>query len=150
MDDVFGEILYIIIMLAIFIFSAFRKKKVAGGNMPEEKEFNPMEEIFTPFEDLIEEPEEEPKPPKEEATLSSAPNTIENYPFVKEDYVFTSNTSPEDIRRQRKNKKSKRQTVLRSEEENLKFDELSDEHLLKNFDLRKAVIYSEILKRPEY
>ena len=151
MDDNFGEIIYIIVMVAIFIFSALKKKKAPGENIPEKEVPNPMDEIFSPFEELLN-PEKEDESPKTERSqpTHSVNEAIKNYPFIKEDYVFTANTSPEDIRRKRKNKSSSRQAVLKSDDGQPVNQATSAEHPFKRFDLKKAVIYSEILKRPDY
>ncbi|MGQ1890187.1 hypothetical protein ACT29H_07065 [Thermophagus sp. OGC60D27] len=158
MDDSFGEIIYIIVMLAIFIFSAFKKKKATGDNIPQSEVPHPMDEVFSPFDELLETENIDPprvEPPKEEETVPPAHATrssVKDYPFVKKDYVFTSNTSPEDLRRQRKNKTSyHRQTHLKSEEDlPISEGDPTASHPFRNFDLRKAVVYSEILKRPDY
>jgi len=153
MDDIFGEIIYIVVMLAIFIFSALKKKKAAGSDMPEREVENPMDEVFSPFKEIFE--DEELESPRRETVPPSKPKaetreTLKDAPFVKEDYVFTSNTAPGDARRQRKNKTPGRQTVLKSDYDLPATDETAPQHPLEWFDLRKAVIYSEILKRPDY
>ncbi|PWE00974.1 hypothetical protein [Marinilabilia rubra] len=155
MDGISGEIIYIIIMLVIFIFSALKKKKGRGGEMPEpDREVeNPMDEVFSPFKEIFgddEEEEEKPQPAPVAREFKNGRKDFKDAPFVKEDYVFTSNTSPGDARRQRKNKTPGRQTVLKSEESMPNESEQTDSGLHEWFDLRKAVIHSEILKRPDY
>lgn len=155
MDDIFGEIIYIIVMLVIFIFTALKKKKGREGEMtePEREVENPMDEVFSPFKEIFGDDDEEEYEPQPSPTVEGAGRgrtDLKDAPFVKEDYVFTSNTAPGDARRQRKNKKPGRQTFLKSEELlPLEYEE-TDAGLHEWFDLRKAVIYSEILKRPDY
>ncbi|WP_462318966.1 hypothetical protein [Marinilabilia sp.] len=153
MDDIFGEIIYIIIMLAIFIFSALKKKKGREGESaePEREVENPMDEVFSPFKEIFgDDDEEEYKPQPAPVKNEREGKNLKDAPFVKEDYVFTSNTAPGDARRQRKNKTPGRQTILKSEESLPNEYEETDAGLHDWFDLRKAVIYSEVLKRPDY
>jgi len=157
MDD-FGEIIYIIIMVVIFIFSALKSKKGKRGDapLPESDSGSPMDEVFSPFKDIFDDEEEEFRreepertSPPEPAYEASGRKDLKDAPFVKEDYVFTANTSPGDARRQRKNKAPGRKTQLQSENDMAYADKTGTE-LVEWFDLRQAVIHSEILKRPEY
>ncbi|MFW5754009.1 MAG: hypothetical protein ACOCV9_04330 [Marinilabiliaceae bacterium] len=159
MDDIFGGIVYIVIMLAIFIFSAFRKKKEGDENVPDPEggRENPMDEVFQPFKDVFSDEEEEEVPYEKQPARTSSPKSRSKYfgrtdldgaPFVKDDYVFTSETSPGDKRRQRKNQKPGQQTSLRSETDQP--EKLHSGGPPEWFDLQKAVIFSEILKRPDY
>ncbi|MFW5890066.1 MAG: hypothetical protein ACOCTO_01605 [Marinilabiliaceae bacterium] len=159
MDDIFGGIVYIVIMLAIFIFSAFRKKKEGDENVPapEGGRENPMDEVFQPFKDVFSDEEEDEVSPEKQPAKTSSSRRGPQYsgrtdshgePFVKEDYVFTSETSPGDKRRQRKNQKPGQQTSLRSETDQP--EKLHSGGPPEWFDLQKAVIFSEILKRPDY
>lgn len=162
MDDIFGEIFYIIILLVIFIFSAFKKKKPQEDDMsvPGGEAENPMDEVFSPFKDVFgdeDEEEEEKEEAKKSREAAGTPvkgssgrgrKNLEGAPFVKEDYVFTSETSPGDKRRQRKNQAPGRQTSLRSEQDQP--EEHWSDRGVEWFDLKQAVIFSEILKRPDY
>jgi hypothetical protein len=146
----------ILIMVALFVISALKKKQVPGGDdapAPKKARGNPMDdEIYSPFKGVFDDDEEA----KEQEVVTS--ETIDNNEardfkraaFVKDDYVFTANTSPGDKRRQRKNKTPGRQANLKSQETKpYDLPDLTD-HPLEWFDLRKAVIYSEILKRRDY
>jgi hypothetical protein len=142
-------------MLAIFIFSALKKKKKGRENEipePEREMKNPMDEVFSPFKDIF--GDEEAKKKKESAVTPSSPEnrkeSLRETPFVKQDYVFTSNTLPGDARRQRKNKAPGRQSFLKIEETGSFEGEEAYSEEEEWFDLRKAVIFSEILKRPDY
>ena len=160
MDDVIGGIVYIVIMLAIFIFSAFRKKKEGSENMPAPEEGgreNPMDEVFQPFKDVFSDEEEDEVAPEKQPAKTTSTGSGSEYsgrtdshgtPFVKDDYVFTSRTSPGDKRRQRINQKPGQQTSLKSEEDQPEMQQSGGAP--DWFDLRKAVIFSEILKRPDY
>ncbi|MGM0375429.1 MAG: hypothetical protein ACQEQ0_01485 [Bacteroidota bacterium] len=158
MDDIFGGIVYIVIMLAIFIFSAFRKKKEGNEDVPapEGGRANPMDEVLQPFKDVFDDEEEEksdgergPEPSHSARNeREEGRKRFDGTPFVKEDYVFTSKTSPGDKRRQRMNQKPGQQTSLRSEQDQP--EQQRSEGPPEWFDLQKAVIFSEILKRPDY
>ena len=156
MDDIFGEIIYIVIMVVIFLVSALRKKKGNRETVPDSErgEKNPMDEVFQPFKDVFsDEEDQETVPEKQPASESNAQyadrKNLDDAPFVKDDYVFTSKTSPGDKRRQRKNKNPGKQNVLKSEQDQPEGTQ-RQEGAPEWFDLRKAVIFSEILKRPEY
>ncbi len=158
--DGFGEIIYIIVMIVIFIFSALKKKKPKEHEMPapEDRESeNPFDEVFRPFREIFEDEDTQPheSPQKngqpEPAMTDKGSKNLKDAPFVKEDYVFTANTSPGDARRQRKNRAPGRQEKLKSEEqEGLNREDERGGSGNDWFNLREAVIYSEILKRPDY
>jgi hypothetical protein len=155
MDKAPGDIIYIIVMLAIFIFSALKKKKRVNEDeipVPEREVENPMEEVLSPFEDILRD-DEGKKKEDVAVTTSSSENRQKNLrgtPFVKKDYVFTSNTLPGDARRQRKNRASGRQSFFKSEKKEFFEEEEPYREEEEWFDLRKAVVFSEILKRPDY
>lgn len=160
MDD-FGEIIYIIIMVAIFIVSALRKKKPQRDEMPvpeDQESRSPFDEVFSPFKEIFEDEEPSPRmaPQKQQseeepAAVDKGIKNLKGAPFVKEDYVFTASASPTDARRQRKNQAPGRQENLMSEETgSLRVRQENQEDINDWFNLREAVIYSEILKRPDY
>jgi hypothetical protein len=152
MDDIFGEVVYIIIMLVIFIFSVLRKKKTERGNIPvpDDERSNPKDEEFSPFKEIFgDEEEPERSVSAEPVTVSEKRKDLKGAPFVKDDYVFTANTAPGDTRRKRRSKMPSQSGGPESKEDlNYKPDARADHS--EWFDLRKAVIYSEMLKRPDY
>lgn len=131
MDDL-GNILYILAMLAAVIFSAFKKKKqVKTGepmseNTPEP--YHPMDEedIMRELKELFQKPKVvEPEPVKLK---------VEPQPFLRTENTFKV-----------KNK------VKEPTKPILEEDECAEEGFVFNkeqIDLRQAVIYSEILRRP--
>ncbi|PRZ01323.1 hypothetical protein [Marinilabilia salmonicolor] len=159
--DGIGEIIYIIIMVVIFIFSALKRKKPERNDMPvpeDQESRSPFDEVFSPFKEIFEDeepiPQERPQKQQSEeepAAVDKARKSLKGAPFVKEDYVFTANASPTDSRRQRKNQSPGRQENLKSEESgSLGVKKEVHNNLNDWFDLKEAVIYSEILKRPDY
>jgi hypothetical protein len=158
--DGFGEIIYIIIMVAIFIFSALRKKKPKGDDMPapEDRESeSPFDEVFSPFKEIFGDDEttsqkqDQQQPQTEPVSVNRKGKKLKDAPFIKEDYVFTARTSPQDARRQRKNQAPGRREKLKTEESKISREEEEAQQNINNwFNLRKAVIHSEILKRPDY
>ncbi len=132
---------------------------------PEGETWNPMDEVFSPFRGVFEDEEDKEKEENQKSFEDAKSPTKQNQysspdekgtgknkrgAFVKEDYVFTAETAPGDKRRQRINRSPGKQTVLKSEEDlSSDFGHHSSE-LSEWFDLRQAVIYSEILKRPDY
>lgn len=160
MDD-FGEIIYIIIMVVIFIVSALRKKKPQRDEMPvpeEQESRSPFDEVFSPFKEIFEDeeptPQESPRkqqPKEEPVAVDKGIKNLKGAPFVKEDYVFTASASPTDARRQRKNQAPGRQENLKSEESGTLREKKEGQANLNDwFNLKEAVIFSEILKRPDY
>lgn len=129
MED-FGDILYILVMLGALIFSAIRKSKQTARRSPmaepESSSKDPLAEDEPGFEDLRElfRPKQaQPQPVK-----------IKPKPVVQ--------TVSKPVKKTAVAKKSKQLELIDINEEDA-FEFEADE-----LDLRKAVIYSEILKRP--
>lgn len=133
MDDI-GNILYILAMLAALIFSAYKKQKQAKKpmQMPDEhtqpeNETMVEEDVFDELRELFQKPKPqqavpEPKPVKDEVPLH-----------------MQKKEAP------RKSSMSKQEPVkLVAQEDEYEETEFDREQI----DLRQAVIYSEILKRP--
>ncbi len=158
--DGIGEIIYIIIMVAIFIFSALRKKKPREEDMPvpeDHQSENPFDEVFSPFKEIFGDDERAPKketqqqPQTEPEIVNRNEKKLKDAPFIKEDYVFTSRTSPQDVRRQRRSQTPGWQDKLKFQESEIfRKEEEEQKNINSWFNLREAVIYSEILKRPDY
>ncbi|MBK3517476.1 hypothetical protein [Carboxylicivirga marina] len=137
MDDI-GNILYILAMLAALVFSAIKKQKQAKKPrpMPENEsrpEHDPMQE---PEEDILGELRELFQKPQQEV--------------VKEEKV---KKVAKDVPLYMQAKKKETKRAMTSKKEHVKVGELEDDNEGFEFDkeqidLRQAVIYSEILKRP--
>lgn len=133
MDD-FGDILYVLAMLAALVFSAIRKSKqskkqpAAPVETPADR-FDPMEEdepIIQDLRDLF-----KPKPPR--------PQPVSVTEFKTEQAKSLQQKSRPKTQR----KSTKPLDVIETEEASESTDFFED-----GIDLRQAVIYSEILKRP--
>ncbi len=158
MEDVFGDIIYILLTLAVVLFAAFRKKKVSGqvAPSPEKEAHDPLNEVFPTLKDLFggeretfPHPYDDEEDKEEEAEASTfAPKmagNLKGVPFVNEGYVFSARAGADDSRRQRKIPK-KMPVVTEPRKGTGDGDYYGTEY----FDLRQAVIYSEILKRPDF
>nr|WP_319400193.1 hypothetical protein [uncultured Carboxylicivirga sp.] len=137
MED-FGDILYILVMLGALVFSVIRKAQQAKNNVPKpnsnaENPYDPMDEEEPLMEELRE--------------MFSKPKAPQPQPvFEKPKVEVKSVTKPivKPINRPSLDRKStKPLEVIETEEEHdgFVFD-------LEEIDMRKAVIYSEILNRP--
>ena len=155
MDDISGDIIYIVLTLVVVLISALRKKKAPQKpeSAPHREVGDPMDEVFPTLRDLFTEPEEEaPVAPSAESLDSiesqGQPETVSGSPgnpFVRSDYKFPSSSSAGEASRQRKMRKKKSElTRVRTQidEEDVKEQE--------SFDLKRAIVYSEILKRPDF
>lgn len=157
MDDIFDNLIYIIITIVAFAISALGKKKKkdtqrispVGNEKPFQEKSNPFfanleqllnEELGIPDQKIqnqyIEDPvyTEEPKPKAEEVLDFVPPemlDEIEDVPYSIEydDREEISSSSIKDA-------------DITSEEE--------EESIIEGFNLRDAVIYSEIMNRREY
>lgn len=132
MDD-FGDILYILVLLGGLIFSIYKKSKQGkqGSPMPSDtssESFDPMDEEIN-IEDLRDlfkprKPEPVPVTPKP----APAPKMKPTKQDVTRVRVKPKSTDPLEV---------------------IDLDEESSSDIgYENIDLRQAVIYSEILKRP--
>ncbi|MBR8536586.1 hypothetical protein KDU71_13510 [Carboxylicivirga sediminis] len=134
MDDI-GNILYILAMLAALVFSAFKKQKQAKKQMPAPDEqaptYHPMDEedIVSELKELFQKPKIET--PKPAVVKSPEKNQATAFRTFKKEVKKTAPTPPPAP------------VILEVEEleEVSYFDK-------EQIDLRQAVIYSEILKRP--
>ncbi|WP_439181671.1 hypothetical protein [Carboxylicivirga taeanensis] len=133
MDDI-GNILYVLAMVAALVFSAFKKQKQAKKDVTlpsDPPTYHPMDE-----EDIVDELRElyqKPKPKKQEPVVEKRKGFVS--PFANDQRFAKAQEA------QKAKKKPLKVEVLEEEGEDLAFDK-------EQIDLRQAVIYSEILKRP--
>lgn len=159
MDDIFGNWVYIILLIASFVISALGKKKKKRPNPmiskpsvePERVEERPTSSLN--FEELIKEQlgiqneyendfYETETEPKIDTTISQVKEKpLDRVPEYmlddKEDIPFSieyDNTESE----------------IEQEIEHEEKEESEEKSILEGFDLQDAVIYSEILNRKEY
>ncbi len=133
MDDI-GNILYILAMLAALVFSAYKKQKQTKKQVPmpedEPPTYHPMDEenIVEELRELFQKPKVEKPAPVVKPAAVARPAVVRQ-PMVK---VV--------------------QPVKPKEKEELKIEVIEDVDDMvfdrEQIDLRQAVIYSEILKRP--
>ena len=134
MDD-FGDILYILAMLAALVFSAIKKSKQS-----KKRPAAPVETQPDPFD-----PMEEDEPIIQDLRDLFKPKPVKPQPVPEVSKVKTEQAKPFQ-------KASLSQTPKRSTKtlDIIDIDETTEdnEFLEDGIDLRQAVIYSEILKRP--
>jgi hypothetical protein len=127
-----GDILYLLAMLAFFIISSIvkSKKKNAAPPVPEpEEDYFPDTPSADPFAGIFDDDEEYEQPP-EPVRVETKPvvNTPPPSPVKEKVGIITDNSGS---------------FVYNEDHESGSFwDE-------EEFDLRRAVVFSEILKRPE-
>lgn len=156
MDDIFDSLIYIIITIAAFVISALGKKKKKHPNVPPiqratEPQTEKKKTIFPDIEQLIKEEmgletndyvedpfvnqgEEKIEIPKEQPLDYVPPEMLDDKPDIPYSIEYD-----EDI----------------SEKDSIKNSDISAEHMedeseLSDFDLKEAIIYSEIINRKEY
>ena len=152
MKDGLSDILYLVAMAAFFIFSSIMKSRKAKKNLPPQ----PAPEKFDPWED-----EEEDTTPTFEDIFRTQSTTKVPEPvpvvaesrsdIVKEREKITrhmfSMQQPEAMGPDNQKK-------LKIREDTFEYSKVDDTHEVdsfwdyEEFDLKKAVIFSEILKRP--
>jgi hypothetical protein len=131
MDDL-GTIIYIIFMILAIVFSILKKSN--HTKPPEESvdEHDPFEETIPSFEKIFGmEKREEPKPVQKNVTPKPEQETIQSF----------------------KEKKKQMASIQRIDKQaELKKEKDADMHEEKDswFNARDAIIYSEILKRPDF
>jgi hypothetical protein len=133
MDDI-GNILYILVMLAALIFSAYKKQKKAKRpmQMPDDhpqQEGEPMveEDVFEELRELFQQPKPKARPVVQEVKVEK---------------------KEVPLHMQRKEEPKKPNLPKEEPVELISVEDESSEFDKEQIDLRQAVIYSEILKRP--
>jgi len=135
MDERIGDILYLLALVAFFVFSSIMKSKKHKKNIPqpepasEESHENEQEEFPTNFDDFPDHFDD---------------NIIKEEVEIKVERPSTFQKTKTDFRKPAQPKKSEPAVITESKDEST--ESFWDE---EEFDLRKAVIFSEILKRPE-
>jgi hypothetical protein len=150
------DLIYLVILIAWAVFAFYRQsqKKKAAARAAESKPAPPppsyepkgksWEEILfgeevTEEHEIELEPEPEPDFRKDKRTIAYEPISLE------QKYMQRKIESLEDPKVQERMEREK--SILLEEEEE-EFRALDRDNFLKDFDLRKAVILSEILNRP--
>ncbi|WP_430814614.1 hypothetical protein [Carboxylicivirga sp. RSCT41] len=135
MDDI-GNILYILAMLAALIFSAYKKQKQSKRPMqapdePMRPETESMgeEDVFEELRELFQNPKPKPQPVVQEPKVVKKEMPL--HMQKKEVLKKTEHAKEEPVKL----------VSIDEESEGFEFDK-------EQIDLRQAVIYSEILKRP--
>ncbi len=153
MDNGLGDILYILVMVAALAFSIYKKAKGAGQDgsiMPEHEVEEYPGEAFPSFDDWFDKGKAEPKEKStDNAVIPMQPGKIEHRPleYKRPDYKTIKKSDalkrPERVTRitPRQIRKS-----LAKEEPTEQVSYWENEPL----DLRNAIIYAEIIKRPNY
>jgi len=135
MED-FGDYFYIIAMLAAFVFSIFKKQKKAKQNVPaphgsDQPSYDPTQEedILEDLRELFQSKEEQrPKATVQKQAPQATPLHMRNKPSVQSPVSKPKQPIFED-------------NAIEDEEIGFEFEK-------EEIDLRQAVIYSEILRRP--
>jgi hypothetical protein len=136
----FGDLIYILIMVVVALFSFFRANKNKArqeSSIPDFETVNIPEEVFPPGMFGEERAKVLTKPPEKRIT------PVQRSHFTRINYE-----------KRRQKKRTIFSGVKRQQETNIFLED--DNQLIgsywenEQFDLQKAVIYSEILKRPEY
>ncbi len=152
--DSIGDILYILVMIGALIFSVIKKSRGAarkGEVMPEHETEDYPQEAFPPFSEWLDD-ETMKKPPREyQNEPEIEPMQAEKLQHQKLQYKkpdYQSIKKSDSLKRPERITRITRKPVHKSlEEETDSYDE-SPVWNGECFDLKKAIIYSEIIKRP--
>ncbi|GEM_PF-5894330 len=155
MKEGFGDILYLVAMVGFFIFSAIMKSRKAKKNLPPQ----PAPKEVDPWEN-----EEEESSPNFEDIFRTVPTTKVLEPVAtpvvaegRSDIVKERERITEQLFSQQQTMRSvsRSQKVDMPMGSTIEFTEIDETHDSisfwenEEFDLKKAVVFSEILKRPE-
>jgi hypothetical protein len=134
MDD-FGTIIYIIFTILAIVFSILKKSNQAKPTEERTDEHDPFEEPIPSFEKIFGmEKKEEPKPVQKIETSKQNQETVQSFKEKKK-LVDTSIQQRNNLADHKKRKE--KEADLQKEKGSW-------------FNAREAIIYSEILKRPEF
>ena len=138
-----GDILYIIVMLAAVVISILKKAKGSGQGgtfSPEQEAGDPFDEVFPTGKGWLEEEQPQKLPPKpvlvKEEALPRARTMRINYQKIQK--------RPERTTRIKSRIAQNRSRLEEPESESCSFWDREP------LDLKTAVIYAEIIKRPDY
>jgi hypothetical protein len=152
--DSLGDILYILVMVGALIFSVIKKSRDAARNrelVPEHETEEYPQEAFPPFSEWLDD-EAMKKPPREYQNETDVqPMQAEKLQHQKLQYKkpdYQSIQKSDSLKRPERITRITRKPVHESlaEEANSYGD--SSVWNGENFDLKRAIIYSEIIKRP--
>ena len=136
-----GDLLYVLIMVVALVFSFIKKAKGKeqrpNAHIPEHEVEDTLSEVFPTFKQIWEE-QKVPEPPKVRTfppPVQHQRKVIDKGVRIKDRKTITSGLKKRDTHK-----------VFLDEDENNEIPYWNKEPI----DLQKAVIYSEILKRPDY
>ena len=138
MDERLGDILYLLALAAFFIFSSIMKaKKAKKSTLPQPEPADDKE----PYE--YEQPE---FPTNFDDFMDAFDDNVKEAPETKVKKPSTSQRIKTDYPEQSRIAKPKPALIIEEYEHSESSESFWDE---EEFDLKKAIIFSEILKRPE-
>lgn len=141
MDDSLQTIIYIILTIAFIIYSAIRKKKPTKSNNPSvsDNDVEVQKSNPTSFMNFLEDQ-------FSEKTHNNIQENELNYEEVLEQQKVSNIVDNGNM----ENKVDVVGNDKVNDNETIKETEISDESKIFKFDLKKAVIYSELLNRKNY
>lgn len=141
--DSLGDILYIIVMLAAVVISFYKKAKGSGEGgtfSPEQEAGDPFDEVFPTGDKWFEEEQPQKQPPKpvlKKEEIIPRPRTLRiNYQKIQKKPERTSRLTSRIAQNRGNLEEPEREARSFWDEEPL--------------DLQTAVIYAEVIKRPDY
>jgi hypothetical protein len=158
MGDSFGDIFYIIVMVAALVFSVIRKTKGTkqdGVPVPQDKYTDVPHESFPTSNDWFNDPKPSPVEIKEEKPIAKPTSNMQ--PEIMRPPKMGYNSSGYQRIKNRNNlKRPKRVSRISSRivSKNLAKEDDNSQMIVSTgfrdepFDLKRAIIYTEILKRP--
>jgi hypothetical protein len=154
MGDSLGDILYILVMIGALIFSVIKKSRNAGRNgevVPEHEVEDYSDDTLPPFREWFDD-EAIKKPPREyQNEPEIEPMQAEKLQHQKLQYKkpdYQSIKKSDSLRRPERITRITRKPVHKSLAEETDSYDKDSVWDAENFDLKQAIIYSEIIKRP--
>jgi len=154
MGDSIGDILYLLMMVGALIFSVIRKSRSAehkGDVIPEDEAETFPSEAFPPFNEWLEKeiPQEETQEYQNKPEVQ--PMQAEKLQHKKLQYKrpqYQSIKTSDSLKRPERITRITRKPAHENLAENINSYNYTSVWDNESLDLRKAIIYSEIIKRP--
>jgi hypothetical protein len=160
MGDSFGDIIYIIVMVAALVFSIIRKAKGTkqdGMSVPHDEYTDVPHESFPTSSDWFNDPESSSEKINEEKPIDKPKSNMQ--PEVMRPPKMGYNSSGYQRIKNRDNRKRPERVSRISSKivsKNLAKEDVHSQTIAPTsfndepFDLREAIVYTEILKRPAF
>ncbi|MDG5799551.1 hypothetical protein QA597_04150 [Marinilabiliaceae bacterium ANBcel2] len=145
--DSLGDILYLLIMVAVLVISVIKKPKSDEDVVVPESE----NDEFPPFDDWLDQPKEKNKKKDSDSSERMEPEKMKPEKLEYKRPEYKNITKQKSFKQRDRNPSimrhpSRKKSLVTEDDITAKSDLWDSEEI----DLKKAVIYSEIIKRPDF